>query len=149
MRLAHRPCAFSVAIISNIVHAEWPEFDLEADVPTWMIPRKKMKAQDRPHDHKVILHPAIAEQLRERRRVVGRKGFVFPSPTGGKFITRESLEKAYRVTMSLKESTPRTGGERRSRLSPGTKALSATPSSPRSTMSTTMTLREPTTAASG
>lgn len=103
VRLAHRLCAFSVARISNIVQAEWPEFHLDADIPMWVIPRKKMKAQDRDHDHKIILGPTIATDLRNWRNLIGGKGYVFPSPQGGKHITRESLEKAYRVTLKLND----------------------------------------------
>lgn len=101
VRMAHRLCAFTAARISNIVEAEWAEFDLEADVPTWSIPRAKMKSQDRPHDHKIVLGPVIAEELREWKRTAGGKGYVFPSPQGGDHITRESIEKAYRVTLGL------------------------------------------------
>ncbi len=101
VRMAHRLCAFTVARISNIVEAEWREFDLEADVPTWVIPRAKMKSQDRPHDHKIVLSPAITDELREWKKISGSKGYVFPSPAGGEHITRESLEKAYRVTLEL------------------------------------------------
>jgi integrase len=100
VRRAHRLCAFTVARISNVVGAEWPEFDVDADVPVWVIPRRKMKSQDRPHDHKIILAAPIAEELRTWRRTVGPTGYVFPSAVGGKHITRESLEKAYRVTLS-------------------------------------------------
>ena len=63
-----------------------------------------MKARDRAHDHRVILGPTIAAELREwlsLRRA--RKGFVFPSPGGGPHITRESIEKAYRVTLGLED----------------------------------------------
>lgn len=102
VRMAHRLCAFTAARISNAVEAEWSEFDLEADVPLWTIPRTKMKARDRHHDHKVVLCPRIAEELREWRDVVGGKGHVFRSPAGGAYITREALEKAYRVTLGLK-----------------------------------------------
>lgn len=102
VRMAHRLCAFTVARISNVVEAEWSEFTLEADVPLWIIPRSKMKARDRHHDHKVVLCPKIAEELREWREITGGKGHLFRSPAGGAFITRESLEKAYRVTLSLK-----------------------------------------------
>lgn len=101
VRMAHRLTAFSVARISNVVEAEWPEFHLEADVPAWIIPRAKMKSQDRPHDHKIILGPVIADELREWKRTSGGKGYVFRSPQGGDHITRESLEKAYRVTLKL------------------------------------------------
>lgn len=101
VRLAHRLCAFSVARIGNVVTAQWPEMRLDADPPQWVIPRAKMKAQDRPHDHKIILGPTIAAELREWRKAIRGKGYVFPSPTGGKHITRESLEKVYRVTLGL------------------------------------------------
>ncbi len=101
VRMAHRLCAFSVARISNIVMAEWKEFHLDAEIPTWIIPRKKMKSQDRDHDHKIILGATIAAELRTWRALIGGKGFVFPSPVGGKHITRESLEKVYRVTLGL------------------------------------------------
>ena len=99
--LAHRLCAFTVARVGNIVTAEWREFDLDADVPEWVIPRAKMKAQDRHHHHRIILGPTIAAELREWRDESSGKGFAFPSPAGGKHITRESLEKLYRVTLGL------------------------------------------------
>ncbi len=101
VRMAHRLCALSVARISNVVEAEWEEFDLESDVATWTIPRAKMKSRDRHHDHKIVLAPSIAAELRQWRSVVGNRGPVFPSPQGGKHISRESLEKAYRVTLNL------------------------------------------------
>ena len=98
---AHRLCAFTVARVGNIVTAEWPEFHLEAEHPSWIMPRAKMKARHRTHDHKIILGPTIAAELREWRKETGSKGYVFPSPLGGKHITRESLEKVYRVTLGL------------------------------------------------
>lgn len=103
VRMAHRLCAFTAARIGNIIQAEWPEFDLEADVPTWIIPRRKMKARDRHHDHKIILGKSIAAELRQWRNVFGDNGYVFPSPTGGKHISRESIEKTYRETLKLKD----------------------------------------------
>jgi integrase len=101
VRMAHRLCAFTAARISNVVEAEWQEFHLDTDLPMWIIPRSKMKSQDRPHDHKIILGPIIAEELRHWQRTAGDGGYVFRSPAGGKHITRESLEKAYRVTLGL------------------------------------------------
>jgi integrase len=59
-----------------------------------------MKAQDRPHDHKVILCPQIVAELGKWRQTTGGKGYVFPSPAGAEHITRESIEKEYRVTLS-------------------------------------------------
>lgn len=101
VRMAHRLCAFTVARISNVVQADWTEFDLEATVPTWVIPRAKMKSRDRHHDHKIILSAGLVEELREWRRIAGGKGNVFPSPSSRTHITRESLEKCYRVTLGL------------------------------------------------
>jgi integrase len=101
VRLAHRLCAFSATRISNVVEAEWPEFHLDDETPTWIIPRLKMKAKNRHHDHKVVLGPTIAAELRSWRETKGGKGYVFPSPQGGKHITREALEKAYRETLGL------------------------------------------------
>ena len=37
----------------------------------------------------------------EWRRLIGGKGHVFPSRTGALHLTRESIEKAYRVTLEL------------------------------------------------
>lgn len=105
VRLAHRLCAFSTARISNIVQAEWPELHLDEQPAVWVIPRKKMKvSRDRAFDHKIVLGATIAEELRQWRELIGSKGWVFPSPTDPKkHITRESLEKVYRVTLALED----------------------------------------------
>ena len=100
--MAHRLCAFAPgARISNIVAAEWSEFDLDADAPAWTIPRGKMKARDRAHDHRIILGPAIAEELRKWKSATGGAGYLFSGGTGKAHITRESLEKVYRRTLGL------------------------------------------------
>lgn len=101
VRMAHRLCAFSAARISNVVEAEWSQFALDAEVPTWTIPRAKMKARDRHHDHKIVLPQPIVDELRAWRGVHGGKRFLFPSPTGNDHISRESIEKVYRVTLGL------------------------------------------------
>ena len=99
--LAHRLCAFSAARISNVAQAEWKEFDLEASPSMWVIPRAKMKAQDRNHHHKIILPEAITAELSEWRKMWSGRGCVFPSRDGRSHISRESIEKAYRVTLKL------------------------------------------------
>jgi len=101
VRMAHRLCAFTAARIGNVTNAEWKEFDLESDQPVWSIPRAKMKVTSRPIDHRIPLSPEIVAELRQWQNVFGRKGFVFPSPAGGKHIGRESIEKVYRVTLGL------------------------------------------------
>jgi integrase len=82
VRMAHRLCAFSVARISNVVQAEWSEFRLDGDPPIWIIPRAKLKARDRSHDHRVILSSPFASELSAWRSVVGEERYLFPSPSG-------------------------------------------------------------------
>lgn len=101
VHLAHRLCAFTASRIGNVVNAEWSEFELEGDQPIWTIPRAKMKVTNRDIDHRIPLCTEIVEELRRWRDLIGKKGFVFPSPAGGKHIGRESIEKAYRVTLGL------------------------------------------------
>lgn len=101
VRMAHRLCAFTAMRIGNVVDAEWKEFHLDDEHPVWIIPRKKMKVTTRDIDHRVPLSPEITDELRRWREMFGGKGFVFPSPQGGKHIGRESIEKVYRVTLGL------------------------------------------------
>ena len=101
VRMAHRLCAFTAMRIGNVVDAEWKEFHLNEEQPVWIIPRKKMKVTTRDIDHRVPLSPEIADELRRWREMFGGKGYVFPSPQGGKHIGRESIEKVYRVTLEL------------------------------------------------
>lgn len=101
VRAAHRLLAFSATRISNVVQAEWKEFDLDADIPIWVIPRAKMKDRSRIGDHRIPLGQEITAELKQWGKLFGRKGYVFPSPTGNAYISRESLEKAYRVTLNM------------------------------------------------
>lgn len=101
VRMAHRLCAFTAARIGNVINAEWKEFDLESDQPIWNIPRTKMKVKSRLIDHRIPLCPEIVSELRQWQAVFGNKGYIFPSPTGNKYIGRESIEKMYRVTLGL------------------------------------------------
>jgi integrase len=99
VRIAHRLIAFTASRIANAIGAEWAEFDLESDQPSWTIPRTKMKAKDRAYDHRVLLGATMATEIRTWRTVTGGRGYVFMSPTGRKHITHESIEKALRVTL--------------------------------------------------
>ena len=101
VRMAHRLIAFTGMRIGNVVEAEWKEFHLDDEQPTWVIPRAKMKVTSRPIDHRVPLGEGMVTELREWKNRVGGKGYVFPSPAGGKHIGRESIEKVYRVTLGL------------------------------------------------
>ena len=101
--MAHRLLAFTAMRVSNVVGAQWAEFDLDSAVPVWTIPREQMKKKDaRFPDHRVPLAPEIAAELREWKKVAPKSRFVFPSPGNASLpIGRESLEKAYRVTLGL------------------------------------------------
>lgn len=101
VHMAHRLCAFTATRIGNVIEAEWKEFDLDAEQPVWTIPRQKMKVTTRIQDHRIPLSDTIAAELKRWQGLIGKKGFVFPSPAGGKHITCESIEKVYRVTLKL------------------------------------------------
>ena len=74
VRAAHRLLAFSATRISNVVQAEWKEFDLDADIPIWVIPRAKMKDHTRIGDHRIPLSPQITEELKAWGKLFGRRG---------------------------------------------------------------------------
>jgi integrase len=101
--MAHRLIAFTAMRITNVVDAQWSEFDLDSDLPVWVLPRDQMKKKDdRFPDHRVPLAPEIADELRDWRKVAPKSRFVFPSPIdASRPITAEALEKAYRETLNL------------------------------------------------
>lgn len=101
VRMAHRLIAFTAARIGNAIDAQWKEFELEGDTPAWVLPRSRMKVRERGHDHRVLLGPTITAELRRWHSITGGRGYLFPSPMGNSHITRESLEKAYRVTLKM------------------------------------------------
>lgn len=72
-----------------------------AETPTWTVPREKMKAKDRQHDHTVYLGSTIANELRIWRQRTGGKGYVFKGNAGRDYIGREAVEKFYRGTLKL------------------------------------------------
>lgn len=107
-RLASRLCAASSARIENIVSAEWHELDLDGEVPTWTIARAKMKVKKRKHDHRIVLGPTIAAELRawrDRPGGGGGTGWVFPASRKSKsgHITKEGVDKFYSETLQLKD----------------------------------------------
>jgi len=102
VRICHKLIAYTGARIGNAIAADWKEFNLDSDTPTWTVPRAKMKVRERKHDHKMLLGPTIAADLRMWRTVSRGRGFVFPGPTGRSHITHEALEKSYRVTLGLR-----------------------------------------------
>ena len=101
IKRAHVLCAFTAQRISEIVVAEWPEFDLDAG--KWTIPRERMKRKDAERGaHVVPLPPRLLTAMKEWHRIdKGGDGFVCPAPRGAGSITREGVEKFYRRTLHL------------------------------------------------
>jgi len=97
---AHVLCAFTAQRVGEVVGAEWHEFDLDA--ATWAIPRSRMKRHNPALGaHVVPLPPGLLAQIREWLRIDQGTGFVCPSPTTGRHISREAAEKFYNRTLKL------------------------------------------------
>lgn len=104
VRLAQRLCAYTACRIGNVVAATWSDMELDDQAPRWTIPRAQMKVRTRKHDHVVMLGPTITSELRVWKRAAANARHVFPSAvamTKYPHITREAVEKAYRVTLGL------------------------------------------------
>jgi len=102
VRLCHRLVAFTAVRIGNAVAARWREFDLESSPAMWVIPRGQMKVRRRDHPHKVVLPDTFAEELRRWRTAQPENAeYVFPGAQGREHLSRESVEKALRVTLGL------------------------------------------------
>lgn len=104
VRLASWVLAHTAVRPGELVAAEWCEFDLDSPDPRWTIPRERMKAKGKGTDHAIPLAPAVVSRLKEWRLLSGRGRYVFASAASkhGR-ITVESLEKAYRVTLGLRD----------------------------------------------
>lgn len=103
VRLAHRLIAFTAVRIANAVEARWAHFELDAEVPTWTIPRSEMKVSGgRAHAHTVVLPMQIVSELKRWRALQPKNAqYLFPGNQGRAFIGREAVEKALRVTLRL------------------------------------------------
>lgn len=99
---AHELVVFTVKRISEVVGAEWSEFDLGRG--EWTIPRRRMKRKEkRRRDHVVPLPPRLLSKLREWQEDDGPSArWVCPAPRRpGKPVTREAVEKHYSRTLGL------------------------------------------------
>lgn len=101
IKLANLLLAYTAVRIANAVGAEWEEFDLDADQPTWRIPSRKMKVTD--SDHAIPLHGRIVSELKKWRAVTSSKGFLFAAATKRGHISAEGLEKVYREQLGLRD----------------------------------------------
>jgi integrase len=70
---------------SEVLLAQWPEFDLDAKV--WTIPRERMKAEK---PHRVPLSDAAVTVL-EKMRLVGNPEFVFPGMKLGRPLSNMAM----------------------------------------------------------
>jgi len=110
VKVAHKLVAYAPgARIGNVARARWNQFSLDTDQgAAWEIPRAEMKVRGgRDFPHKIVLGPTIAATLRQWKLVSGGQGddFLFPSPAKPEQpITRESIEKLYRVTLKAEIS---------------------------------------------
>lgn len=104
VRMCHRLIAFTATRIANATSARWSEFELDAPVPTWRLPREAMKVRrGRTHDHLVVLPAPIAAELRGWRQLQRdvKSPYLFPRQgnrgRGDKerqpYLARESVEK--------------------------------------------------------
>lgn len=103
VRLCHRLIAFTAVRVSNAVEARWEHFDLEDTPAVWSIPRGEMKVgKGRTHPHRVLLPEQIVRDLRRWKTAQGGASpYVFPGNQGRSHLSRESVEKALRVTLGL------------------------------------------------
>jgi integrase len=107
VRLALRLIAFTAQRPGNVISASWPQFDLNADEPVWIIPRVLMKVKDRDHDHRVTLGPTIANELRAWKRATGGEGYLFPSYVKNReHIGLDALSKVYRTLGAQDKHSP-------------------------------------------
>lgn len=104
IKMAHLLCAFTAARIDNVVTAEWSEFDLTAPEPTWLIPRNKMKYKGREGPHVMPLCRQLVDELKKWQTINNKESkYLFPSKsTKSGHISKESVEKVYRVTLDLR-----------------------------------------------
>jgi integrase len=116
---AHLLLAFTALRVSEVVGAQWEEFNLDgADVPigdsqrtrrdpaagNWSVPRERMKRKDAGRGpHVVPLSPKLLAALREWREADGEGAlYVCPAPRDpSRPITPEGVEKFYRNALVL------------------------------------------------
>lgn len=67
--------------VSELIEAPWSEFDLDADIPVWLLPAHRVKKGPKiwKRDLLIPLPPAAVEWLAEIRRTSIASDFVFPA----------------------------------------------------------------------
>ena len=81
----------------EVIGAQWSEFDLDAEVPTWTIPRSRMKISlPERGDHVLHLSRQCVAWLRTLQT---ESAFLFPGRKGNDTITSEGISKGMRTTL--------------------------------------------------
>jgi integrase len=103
IKRAHEIIAVTAQRSGEIVPAEWAEFDLDSDAPTWTIPRSRMKMKKGERgDHLVPLPPRLRALLKLWKAEDGDSAlYVCPAPRSKGHVTADALEKFYRRTLGL------------------------------------------------
>lgn len=99
---AHLLLAFTAQRVSEVVGAQWVEFDFAKGI--WSIPRERMKRKDAARGpHVIPLPPVLLAALRAWREADGdSSGYVCPAPRDPeKSVTPEGCEKFYRDALKL------------------------------------------------
>lgn len=99
---AHLLLSFTAMRVSEVVGAQWPEFDLQRG--EWSIPRERMKRKDEERGpHVVPLPPALFASIKEWRAADSTEAvYICPAPRDDKtHITPEGAEKFYRNALRL------------------------------------------------
>jgi integrase len=104
IKRAHEIIAVTAQRSGEVVPAEWSEFELDSNAPTWKIPRSRMKIKDptRP-SHSVPIPPGLCALLKAWKLEDGDGAvYVCPAPRSKGHVTADALEKFYRRTLGLK-----------------------------------------------
>lgn len=103
IKRAHELITFTAQRSGEIVPAKWTEFDLDSDMPTWTIPRSRMKMKEptRP-PHLVPIPQGLCALLKTWKAEDGDGAvYICPSPRSKGHVTADALEKFYRRTLGL------------------------------------------------
>lgn len=103
-RIANELLAATVQRASNVIRAQWADFDLTADTPSWTVPRPKLKKKEENRTvHRVPLPAELAERLRRWKLYDETKSpFVFPSSETADGVMNEAvLRHGYRRGLGL------------------------------------------------
>ena len=92
-RLAMHLLALTFVRPGELRHAQWNEFDLDAEQPVWTIPAAKMKMR---RDHLISLAPQAVILLTQLRAFGLRGDYLFPGRTATRCMSENTITAALR-----------------------------------------------------